>query len=103
MNWKLESAVEELGLFIAVLSIPFILGCLGAKSPWPMLVGWLAWLPLAIVFDVLRTSATRAGNLEMARLIPDFSILFTGCLLGWLPASYLGVWGERIRKRRSGK
>jgi len=101
MNWKLEFAIEELGLFIAVLLIPFFLGRLGAKSPWPMLVGWLAWLPLAVVLEMLRTSAMRAGNLEMARLIPDFSILFTYFLLGWLPASYLGAWGERRRKRRS--
>ena len=103
MNWKMEFIFEELGLVFVVLLIPFVLGRLGIKSPWPMLMGWFAAMSLAFFLDMERGALLRAGHLEAAGLIPDFFLLATFGLLAWLPASYLGAWGERQRKRRIGK
>ena len=97
MESIIEFVIVELGLVVLALLIPFLLGRIGIKSPWPMLAGWLAQTIWALFLTVILTGAARAGHQPPTFLYWLLPILL---LLGWLPASYLGAWGERRRKKR---
>jgi hypothetical protein len=92
--------ILELGLFVLALLVSFLLGRIGIKSPWPMLAGWLAQTTWALFLTFNLTGAARAGHQPPAFL---YWLLPIFLLLGWLPASYLGAWGECQRKKRDHK
>jgi hypothetical protein len=104
MNWKIEIVIAELCLLAMAFLVPFLLGRIGIKSPWPMLAGWLALTTWVFIFGfILSINAARHENYEMVRLLPEGPPCLLIVIFGWLPASYLGAWGERQRKKRDGK
>jgi hypothetical protein len=101
MNWKIAMLeVAQLGAFVFALWIPFRLGRAAIRKPWPMLAGWFALVACGCLFIAITWAGAKAHDHELANAVMEGPGLLLLILLGWLPASFLGASGEKLRKKQ---
>jgi hypothetical protein len=104
MNWKIAMLeVAQLGAFAFALWIPFRMGRAGIRKPWPMLAGWIALMSCVCLFISITSAGAKAHDHELANSVMEGPGLLILILFGWLPASFLGAYGEKLRRKRVSK